>query len=79
MSGVNYKEILKKGWHPEKEGTTFKGQMVREEALYSTTSVSLMLTVSLSEKLSWSWRQRRTIPAIFNVASFTAKPLTDPS
>lgn len=24
---VDYKEILKKGWHPEKEGTTFKGQM----------------------------------------------------
>ncbi|KAK4442249.1 hypothetical protein QBC34DRAFT_418978 [Podospora aff. communis PSN243] len=23
----NYKDILKKGWHPEKEGTTFKGQM----------------------------------------------------
>ncbi|KAH8894934.1 hypothetical protein GQ53DRAFT_839320 [Thozetella sp. PMI_491] len=25
MSG--YKDILKKGWHPEKEGSTFKGQM----------------------------------------------------
>lgn len=22
------KEIFKKGWHPEKEGTTFKGQVV---------------------------------------------------
>lgn len=26
MSG--YKDILKKGWHPEKPGTTIKGQMV---------------------------------------------------
>lgn len=23
------KEIFKKGWHPEKEGTTLKGQVVR--------------------------------------------------
>lgn len=27
MSGVNYKDILKKGWHPEKEGTSLKGQI----------------------------------------------------
>ncbi|KAK0646410.1 hypothetical protein B0T16DRAFT_413366 [Cercophora newfieldiana] len=27
MSASKYKDILKKGWHPEKEGTTFKGQM----------------------------------------------------
>lgn len=23
-----YKDILKNGWHPEKEGTTLKGQVV---------------------------------------------------
>lgn len=27
MSG--FKDLVKNGWHPEKEGTTLKGQMVR--------------------------------------------------
>lgn len=27
-SGSKYKDIMKKGWHPEKPGTTFKGQVV---------------------------------------------------
>ncbi|KAK0623611.1 hypothetical protein B0T14DRAFT_427367 [Immersiella caudata] len=27
MSGFNYKDVLKNGWHPEKEGTTLKGQV----------------------------------------------------
>lgn len=25
----DYKDILKHGWHPEKQGTSLKGQMVR--------------------------------------------------
>jgi len=55
MSGVNYKDILKKGWHPEKEGTSLRGQIVG----WSTSLKALLvLTVFLAERLGRSWRHR---------------------
>lgn len=34
----DWKGIVKKGWHPEKPGTTFKSQMVRSPISFPSMS-----------------------------------------
>ncbi|KAF4449856.1 gmp synthase [Fusarium austroafricanum] len=88
MSGSKYKDIMKNGWHPEKSGTTFKGQVKglvgrgKSDDKDRSNHVSVPIS-QLKDPSSFAPPPKRTgsglIPAAPKTESAPRKVITSPS